>query len=522
MATFKQFVTVYRSWLSQFSDLRDWAHDVDGDVMPALDNETMAFFRNDKDPFVYDGGNRIFRPRSLTSSQLGQHLVTMGPASMYIINKGGLSPSHRKRHGLDDRTILLMAADVDDKGTIGGADAYAAQLAAEFLDGEVYVERSRGGHGRTVYFLLNITKVPRWLVWEAMDNYAGMIQTTMGARSGWGLDRFVGLPTLWVRNPDDVWEVERRGTSLRLPYLPNEILDLESLKGLRPLSFWDINKRVRAWGESWLGGPGAEQPGAESKVGRGSFKGNMRSTSASRCVNVGEMDGFAKKIHCVTALLRETDGTCDLDGVLARYYRDYAPTGMSDRDVHRRSKRLRQVLRYFATTFMPSGWHGRASARLLAIVREVVPLQSLKTPRRDLITHERLADFVAVKLADAFQKSPADMLFAQTPRDNTLGYFKWAKRHGVLDWTCSTNSYAALLKIAEGHGLLRTYEDFVPPVRDAAGKRMMVQNPGVPFLEPSYGSARMIGPGPTLPIEQSRFLPLYREWSRRSSFRQAA
>ena len=119
--------------------------------------------------------------------------------------------------------------------------------------------------------------------------------------------------------------------------------------------------------------------------------------------------------------------------------------------------------------------------------------------RRDLINHQRLADFVSVKIQDAFYHKPHGHLGA-TPRNATLANMRIMREKGLIDWTINSHQYTRLLQIAVQYGLLEIVEESKPPRRSSAGKNV------------GKGMARVIGPGIALPTLREEFRKKYDQW----------
>jgi hypothetical protein len=129
-----------------------------------------------------------------------------------------------------------MLADIDTDD--GDADAAAAYMAERYLDGHAFAEPSTGGRGRHDYFKVDVTYCSRAQVWDRLRDYAEVVKADgRFASLGCRLDKvFYGLPTCWER-VDGRWEVERRGTCVKLPYLGGERAELDALEALPALSF---------------------------------------------------------------------------------------------------------------------------------------------------------------------------------------------------------------------------------------------------------------------------------------------
>ena len=152
-------------------------------------------------------------------------------------------------------------------------------------------------------------------------------------------------------------------------------------------------------------------------------------------------------------------------------------------------------------TYIPAKGGGRPFKKdeFLPLVKKLVPSSAFHWERRDRIDHERLADFVSVKLQDAFFQGKGEY-FARASRDATLANMRSLRAKGILNWTMVSHQYTRLLQIAVEYRLLEVVEEHVPPQRDSAGNRL------------GRGTARVIGPGAALPDLRAEFQKLYEAW----------
>ena len=167
------------------------------------------------------------------AGNIGNHLVTQGSQTLWIVNKSNVN-------------TLLVAGDVDDKEGNGDAQGLAEYFRDQYLGGHGYIEPSRSGKGRHIYFVLDVQYIPRPKVWSGMLQWARLLQRDHRVlQFGAVFDRFLGLPMLWEER-EGRQVIEKRGNLLKVPYLPNNEEDLQRLQNLIPLSFKAIISLVEA------------------------------------------------------------------------------------------------------------------------------------------------------------------------------------------------------------------------------------------------------------------------------------
>jgi hypothetical protein len=503
---YKTFVSNCRRFLLRYNKLIDVAKVApDGDPLPVMDTADREYFRNNPGASYIDkqypqGPFRLYRPKPLAGPAIANHLVSGGTSTLWAINEYP-SPAMREAHG--GRVIFLMLLDIDDKQRTGQA-ARVAQLAAEIcFGGNAYIEPSRSGWGRHVYFLLDATFIKLVHLRDVLESLANELRYHADLQTpGVVVDRFFGLPTIWHRTKQMSVEelppmrISSRGNLLKIPYLPEDEQDLERLAVLKPVPFAELEDlflRLDGWGTRGTKGE--------------------RTNSLGKTISCDEANAFVKKLRCVDQMLRITMGECTVDQVLQHYHEHYHPTGMSDRDIRVRLRKLSRILerrhRTFDAAKLGNPWSFRPG-KYLERVRTVVTADAFAWKSRQVINHERLADFVGYMVQQAFHKPPTDPWFARTTRNVMLANMKKLRELKLVNWTCSPNQYSKLLAIAREHRLLEVHEDYCPPTRDKAGRRVTVQV-GKGFGE-SWGAPRQIGPGPELLAEYAAFAPLLAQW----------
>ena len=75
-----------------------------------------------------------------------------------------------------------------------------------------------------------------------------------------------------------------------------------------------------------------------------------------------------------------------------------------------------------------------------------------------------------------------------------------------MTWIITPNIYTKFLDITKRYGLLKVYDEYLPPTRDSKGHRVKVYGNQV-----SKGLARLIGPGPALQQEYAAFQSVWKQ-----------
>jgi hypothetical protein len=478
------FIKEYKRFLLRFVDLKDCSYLLPGGRRNRFTNEELEEFRSDPTlPYVEREGVRrrpcrIYRGAfTPTLDDLESHRLLQGERTIFVSNKAN-SP------------FLMMLADIDDKAGAGDPDGAAAYLSEAYLGGRTVIEASTGGRGRHVYFIVDAGRVRRDQVVDAFRRFAGTIQedTKFSQAFGVTFDQvFYGLPTLWRLDSDGKHRIELRGNAMRLPYVSNGEPDLSRLETLAsaPLAIGDLLGFLDR----------CVTPISPRPVEGEQKRAIVREAAAKRRdgQHAASDGGDRRRARCVRInMLRNPNVTAE--ECLNDYKGNYEITPDNNTDEQRLAD-FRRMLRKFRVA-RPRALTGE---RYLPLITRIVPAEELIWARREKLDHKRLADFVAVKLQDAFFEKH-DGYFAMASRDATLKNFRKLKEKGQVDWICTSHHYTKLLDVACRYDLLHVYEEYVRPTRRTDGSKLL------------KGTARVIGPGKALPEEQVRFTMLYRAW----------
>ena len=483
----------YRNWLDQHVDLYDYCFNCDDSRLP---NEAIEYFRlHPREPYFEPSRirarQRIYRLPRLTLKALREHREQRGDATILVTNSR-------------TKPVLLLLMDIDAKNGEPDAHQLAQFVSGEFFGGRCYIEPSRGGKGRHAYFLLDGEDADSQRIKRVTDDLSRLIQPRTTNLFRARFDAFYGLPSRWERGPHGRWRLPPggRGNLLKVPYLPSES-DLDVLMALRPVR---LSELVSLLGSTLSDGSASPSPGTDSAE---LYQNHAPTPSGSGGVSdvrdIGRtspspsLNGWQKKVRLVSQTLRQTNGSRpDRDALYAEYMTNWSPTVEAE-DEGRRRADFEKIVAAMVQSFRPTTGGKRFDPHeYVPVVERLVPEEAFAWERRDKLTHERLADFMAVKMQDAFFEKGNEW-FARASRDATINNFRTLKAKGLVDWVCTPNQYAKLLKIAVDYGLLQIFEDFVPPTTATEGPRIVRLK----------GKARLIGPGPALGAIHGRFVELY-------------
>jgi hypothetical protein len=215
----------------QFQDLRDCAYSAgpDGDqYLHQLSDRQLQEFRNDpKRAYILNEwqGHRLRLYRNAFAPLLDRilrHLIDRGCHTIWTANPSSAD-------------TLLLLADINTDN--GDADAAAKYLVETYLAGQAFIEPSSGGKGRHVYFKVDVKYCLRQRVWEQFTEYAEIVRSDpyFATVACHFTTVFCGLPTLWQKNEDGHYNLLRRGSPLKLPYVPGGMDDINTINSLREL-----------------------------------------------------------------------------------------------------------------------------------------------------------------------------------------------------------------------------------------------------------------------------------------------
>lgn len=484
-----RFVRAYKTFLLDHNPLRDCK--IPG--LGRLQNNEMEQFRNDRDRAFCErklAGIRVYRGSFTPKLKaLDAHLVRNGKDTLFMANDMG-------------RDVLLMLVDVDNKNGAGNAAGAAEYIARTFLNDQACIEHSTGGRGRHVYFRLRVQGMEGHRVYDVLHNLACVIKADTALDAyGITLDNvFYGLPSLWNRDGDR-WLLSKRGNLLKLPYVMPHA-DLRPLQSLIPLDLQDLEDLAKSIPVS----ASTSTTNNEGHLCRTILHPTKPARKGVRPF-ADHPDGLRRRTACCSEVMRRTNGMCTAEDCLIEYHNHYSYTGDDPRDIKRRLQDSERLLRKFRVNFISraSGHsHPFQKDEYLPLVMELVPTEAFIWSRREILNHERLADFVSGKVQDAFYPK-TDEWFARTARNVTIANFRALKRKGIVNWICTTNQYSRLLEIAIQHELLQVFDEAVSPL--LAARQGAVNG---------KGKARMIGPGQSLVSEHAAFVSMFEAWRTRT------
>jgi len=471
---YSPLVNRYAQWLFDLIDRRDCGVRVDG--TPRSINTTHCLDNWRDQPYP---------PKKLTRTHLDSHLRAEDTFYFRSNRKSGFA---------------LLMFDIDAHRGEEDARQVADWVIGRYLTG-AYSEPSTGGNGMHVYALMRIGKVKRAAANEYFEAVSAALKALVEAQ---GFDAHVcgiygTFTTLKAATGRQDKLVNKRGALGKIPRVPDMRSLEELLSGPIFLNFDTILRDYASLAASLP--PPAVQ--VASSGGECNSSDDMGRTTTPTPTDASLADGRTRRAKCVREnLLKSPNVTAEQ--VLADYRARYPLTEHNNSDEHR-LKDFRGMLAKFKVH--PGRKLDRK--RWLTEVQGAVPDSEFAWSRRERLDHQRLADFISVKLQDAFARK-ANGYFAMASRDATLKNFRSLKAKGILDWICTPNQYSKLLDIACRYGFLEIYEEYRRPTRNRLGKLIF------------KGVARVIGPGKTLVEEHQRFLPLYHDWKARHCSQNAA
>lgn len=472
----------YRNWLQQFNMLHDcaWSSMANGRRVHnhRFSDSELEEFRNCRQAAYVEretsyGDRRTYRGAYTPSLQdLQRHLIQRGDSTIWACNKTGSHP-------------LLLMADIDNKEYAGDPWNAAQYITDHYFDGNACWEPSTSGSGTHIYFLLDCRCVKGVDIWEIMEQFAHIIRQDEDFLAyEVKLDGIYGLPTLWEIDGRH-YTVKKRGNLIKLPYLMGYSLAI--LESLKPISAQSMQHEILVYSIV------EEESLYITKCDMGRTKSLPENR---RHENQNHPNAFRRKRACVDLMLQKTNGKCTLDEVLAEYHEHYSPTGMSPADVQTRKKKLSKILEHRRRSFLqhelPQS-HPFVPGEFLQHVRQAVPAEEFLWKRREKLDHQRLADFIGIKIQDAFFKRDYGQ-FGTADRNTLRKNMVTMRDKGLVDWVCTANQHTKLMEISCKYGFLEVFREAIPPPRDKTGTLI------------KSGCARIVGPGKSLPDLRQQFV----------------
>lgn len=479
-----------------------------------LTNDEIEIFRNEPEcRYVVRsvgrsrGQPRIYRPFRPNLTELTHHLANQGDFTIFGTN-------------VPRSDEILMLVDIDNKRGGADVDGAAKYVVEKYLGGHGITEPSTHRRGRHVYFKCSVYGRRRRMIREVLGRLAQVVIADPVLRAtGVTFDQvFYGYPTLWVRDQEGDWRIERRGDQLRLPYING--FDLRPYQTLPCLALDFFRSQIPATtvvpaAPAW---PTDNTPEGDLGVTSTRPAGRPRPSLAQGPPDTDHPDASRRRVACWSYLMRLTDGTCTPEQCVEFYESHYAFTGDSSIDRRNRLRDFQRLHRRLGRRFrprhaLPDRAHPFKNGEYDALVRARVPVAALtwdRPDRREILDHERLSDFVSIKIQDAFFEKDDPRYFGRTSRKATIACTRTLKRKGIITWVANAHLYCRLLVIALEYGLLEIFGPATRPDRTADGARQRT------------GRARLIGPGPALPTERAAFLDLLHEMGQARQREEAA
>jgi len=299
-----------------------------------------------------------------------------------------------------------------------------------------------------------------------------------------------GEPTRWEHTSDGKYQLVRRGSVVKAPYLLNFDEDISKLETLTPIKLSDIQRHL-------LNHPDTSPKHSSPTIPPSSPITYMGRTPTP--LDVKELRGREKKRACIKQMSVSLKRPVTAGEAFEEYEANWQPTGFGSADRKRRKKQITELCDFYSETFKRTkgGPYAFKPDTYIQLVTTAVPASEFKWDRREKLDHQRLADFVGIKIQDAFFEKADARYAARATRNATIANTRVLKEKGLIGWIATTNTYQKLLDIAVKHELLEIYDEFRKPYRTK-------QN-GVAL---NVGAARMIGPGKALEEEYEAFVKL--------------
>jgi len=494
------FMKRYKTWLLTHNTLIDCSYRLPDGKRSKMRKSELAAFRNDptlayvereiEAKFPQKIYRRAFAPNY---KELTEHIVHQHESTIYMINSGGFD-------------VLLMLADLDNKN--GGADINGATdyFNQRYLNGHGWAEPSTFGQGRHLFFRLHVAGIKRSLIYSMLKEYKDLI---MGDKrfGGFGItldNVFYGLPTLW-KGEKGRETVLTRGNELKLPFCSRGEDDLRKLQNLPALDFQSLSSFLQTRKST---SAATTQPLTTPNISRCDKHSSICSSTPKKGQrwDTDNPNGKVRRIACCSFNMVRTNGKCTEDEVLADYHQFYNPTGMDAKDISKREKHIHWQLAQMRQSFQPvdsksQNPHSFRKDEYLPLLKEMIPASAFIWKRRERLTPEKLADFVGIKVQDAFV--PKDRhWYGATCRNSTIKNMRAMKAKGLIGWIANNHTYKRLLEIAVEYKLLKVYEKHIPPTSLISSEWYAITK---------KGRGRVIGPGMALVAEHARFQKVYEE-----------
>jgi hypothetical protein len=501
-------VKEYFEWLKRFNRLTDcsWFWREEHKQRDRFENFELQLLREKRGGIVYrhaDDEKGISRSKfTLTQTRLADHRRERRKRQAVWI-------SNDSAHDL-----VLMLIDIDLKRPEADVEGAAAYIVEKYLGGRGYVEISTGGDGRHVYFFVDLKFVRRAQFNKALklwhQRMAEDVEFAKRYKVTFDPVPVYGIPTIW-----DDGVLKHRGNQLKVPYLPRGRADFELLvaQASNPVSgaelvAWADRQKAKgtcAVAASGNGIPAGEytsgdihafthRAGTDTEDQTHSPKISPLSPSPFQNRRVAprqephfqrSIEGFGPERRLALFRQMKRNNTRLTENEFVAAYNILTPENGGDKKVRADFRAMEKG--YVHALNKNSNTRPIDGNKYIDVVTRAVPPLALVTEKgRTNLTHERVAQFVAVKMHDAANVGEHQ---AASDRNTFIKFWAVLKNEGVVDWMLTNNAHATLIKLCERYELLQIIEDYTAPTAPGA----------------KNGRCRRIGPGRALADEYERF-----------------
>jgi hypothetical protein len=488
----KNDVRRYEALMLTFTNWEDQAWYDSTGGRPRTKNDSMQYLRNT--PFWNKDGKRYFKSACYKPSQtkLLAHLVhNEKEHTLFFINQ------IRKNR-------ILANWDIDPSGHISSAEgsrrsqALAELVESKYCFGRGLIDPSPSGSGRHVYQVFDVSHPTEWNklmpaneIVETMREWERRVKAEPEIASFVGADLCClrGDPTLWEWTSENGHQLVRRGSVVKAPYLLNFDEDILKLENLIPIKLADIQRHLRDHPET--SPKRSLPPPIDPPSPPITYMGRTATP-----LDVKELRGREKKRACIKQMSVRLGRPVTSEEAMDEYEANWEPTGFTSTDRKRRRKQIEELCNFYAETFekMTNSPYTFKPRKYIDLIVELVSVKEFDWERRERLNHHRLADFIGIKVQDAFYPKTNSKFVARATRNATIANTRALREKGLIDWIVTTNTYQKYLDIAVKYELLEVYDEFRKPYR--------TKQTGVAL---TVGAARMIGPGKALEQEYEAF-----------------
>jgi len=411
-----------------------------------------------------------------------------------------------------DAKVHNLMLDFDDKARVYGDTLQACEYVnTTYLLGETFVQPSTSGSGAHGHFLLEAFADP-YEQKKVLSEFISLLKLDLKAKKFkcWeDLDavKFQASIYEWVKSEYKAHEKKPWYPKLAvcgvLGRLPNVAKpeDLQRLMGRQIINEVQLRRAVASLNAS----TGAKPQQLPEKRGR-------RREPKDTCVGqttqtlskshsspeVANMNGAQRRCHCVDTLLRQTSGgSLTVDQVLEFYHAHYSFTGNGPADVAKRCRDFKRLIPRRSATFVPSvksNPFSIKSAKYVDVVNALsIPATEFQWPRvegkkarRELLTPERLAAYLSMKVFQCMTERP-DKYFGRATRNSVISLSRTlaTQEPPVIDFVLTANVIQKYNDIAVHHGLLTLVDDYQAPRMKTSGMKLELEKGWGKLLAPT-------------------------------------